>query len=97
MFTLVWVKANVERGGKIAVKADVKSLTIEHYTTKTDWLRFTLEVIFLIGFLIDLAAEILEMVSVHRKKKSFLHYLFNFWNLVDILSIGIMAAGILLW
>ena len=87
----------MERGGKIAVKADVKSLSVEHYTTTTDWIRFTLEVIFLIGFLMDLAAEILEMVSVHKKKGSFLHCFGRFWNFVDILSIALMAAGIILW
>lgn len=84
-------------GGHLSVKSDIKSLSVEHYSTRKDWIRFSLELCFLIGLLINVVGEGREFLETYREKKSWLIYFQSWWNVADFVSIGIMIYGVILW
>lgn len=75
----------------------MKSLRVEHYKTRKDWLRFVVELVFVTCLAIDLTLEALEYAKKLKENNSFIAHFGSFWNVVDAISIAIMLAGIVLW
>lgn len=87
----------VAEGGVLDVHADVNSLEVEHYKTKEDWIRFGLEIIYVLALSFDIVDEMHEFVTTARKHKHLFAYFHNFWNTIDMASAGIMVSGVVLW
>lgn len=87
----------MDSGGRLATTADVKSISVEHYSSRTDWIRFALEIFFLLGLSINVIGEGKEFVKQYKKNLSYFTYFQSWWNILDLLSIGFMTAGAGLW
>lgn len=91
MFTVFWVKVTVEIGGKMAVRADVKSLRVEHYTGHLDSIRLGFECTFLVLLVIDFLLEALDLCE------NFKVYFKLLGNYLDLGAILLMSTGVVLW
>eukprot|EP00271_Cylindrocystis_brebissonii_P012760 TRINITY_DN31_c0_g1_i5.p1 TRINITY_DN31_c0_g1~~TRINITY_DN31_c0_g1_i5.p1 ORF type:complete len:1582 (+),score=269.36 TRINITY_DN31_c0_g1_i5:725-5470(+) len=96
-FTLINVKLTFQTGGKIAVKYDINAINPQPYMSGEDWFRFALEVIFTICVIFNVFGEVKEFRARWRQTGNPLAHFLEAWNLVDLISLGIMIAGIILW
>lgn len=98
MFTIFWLNITMQIGGKMAVKSDIKSLRLEQYADKSDFIRLGFECVFLINLLVDIlifSYEIYMRIYVRKQKLSSYFYLTSI--ALDSYSTSLMTVGVFFW
>lgn len=84
-------------GGKIEVSHSVNTIRVELYETPEDWGRFAMEVLLAVGAVYSVYEEVMDFISSKKTKGSYMAYFASMWNYIDVASIAIHLATIIMW
>ena len=84
-------------GGKIQVSHSVNTVRVELYETAEDWGRFAMELLLTIGAVYSVYEEAMDFIDSKKEKGTYMAYFSSMWNYIDIASITIHLATIMMW
>ena len=96
-FSNVMVFFEFTDGGKIEVSHSVNTIGVELYETPEDWGRFAMEVLLAVGAVYSVYEEVVDFISSKKTKGSYMAYFASMWNYIDVASIAIHLATIIMW
>ncbi|CAI5516021.1 unnamed protein product, partial [Closterium sp. Naga37s-1] len=97
-FVLTTVSCKVNGGGSMAVTFKSQPAAMAMYDASVDNIaRLVLEIVYLVGLLWNVCGELQEMADRAAKDGSVLSYFEQAWNWVDMLSLSLQAAAVIIW
>ncbi|CAI5484993.1 unnamed protein product [Closterium sp. Yama58-4] len=97
-FVLTTVTCKVNGGGAMAVSFKSQPAAMAMYDASADNIaRLVLEVIYLVGLLWNVAGELKEMADRAAKDGYAFSYFGCFWNWIDMLSLTLQVAAVVIW
>ncbi|CAI7881097.1 unnamed protein product [Closterium sp. NIES-53] len=95
---LTTVRCTVNTGGSMAVTFKSQPAAMAMYDTSVrNIARLVLEVVYLVGLLWNVCGEVQEMADHAAMSGSVLSYFGLAWNWVDMLSLSLQAAAVVIW
>lgn len=83
--------------GLIIPKFEVTTRRLGYYQSIEDWIRLSMEIVIVIGWLLYLYGEYLDARRLYRQSGRFLAYFCEFWNAVDILHLIVLLMLLITW
>ncbi|CAI7792467.1 unnamed protein product [Closterium sp. NIES-53] len=97
-FVLTTVNCKVTTGGSMAVTMKSQPAAMAMYDASADNIaRLVLEMVYLVGLLWNVCGELQEMADRAAKDGSVLSYFGLVWNWVDMLSLTLQVAAVVIW
>ncbi|CAI5516639.1 unnamed protein product [Closterium sp. Naga37s-1] len=97
-FVLTTVKCMVNAGGAMAVSIKSQPAAMAMYDASADNIaRLVLEMVYLVGLLWNVCGELQEMADRAAKDGYVFSYFGCFWNWVDMLSLTLQVAAVVIW
>ncbi|CAI7792460.1 unnamed protein product [Closterium sp. NIES-53] len=97
-FVLTTVRCTVNGGGSMDVSFKSQPAAMAMYDTSADNIvRLVLEIIYLVGLLWNVCGELQEMADRAAKDGSVLSYFEQAWNWIDMLSLSLQVAAVVIW
>ncbi|CAI7792479.1 unnamed protein product [Closterium sp. NIES-53] len=97
-FVLTTVKCTVNAGGAMAVTIKSQPAAMAMYDASADNIaRLVLEMVYLVGLLWNVCGELQEMADRAAMDGYIFSYFGCFWNWVDMLSLTLQVAAVVIW
>ncbi|CAI5517574.1 unnamed protein product, partial [Closterium sp. Naga37s-1] len=97
-FVLTTVNCKVTTGGSMAVTIKSQPAAMAMYDASADNIaRLVLEMVYLVGLLWNVCGELQEMADRAAIDGSWLSYFGLVWNWVDMLSLTLQVAAVVIW
>mmetsp|Transcript_38784 Transcript_38784/g.53872 ORF Transcript_38784/g.53872 Transcript_38784/m.53872 type:complete len:1579 (-) Transcript_38784:245-4981(-) len=96
-FANIKIRFDFTVAGKIEISHSIQAVRVELYETSEDYIRLAMEIVLAIGSIVALALELLELFESQQKYGTVQAYFRSAWNYVDVLSISIQIACVVIW
>ena len=84
-------------GGKIQVSHSVDTIALSCTRPQEDWGRFAMELLLAVGAVYSVYEGLMDFINSKKEKGSYMAYLLSMWNYIDVASIAIHLATIMMW
>eukprot|EP00004_Rigifila_ramosa_P026068 TRINITY_DN7973_c0_g1_i1.p1 TRINITY_DN7973_c0_g1~~TRINITY_DN7973_c0_g1_i1.p1 ORF type:complete len:1397 (+),score=245.71 TRINITY_DN7973_c0_g1_i1:478-4191(+) len=97
----LWANCRIElkvlAGGFVLLRNYIKSVDVSMYSNPKDYFRAFLEILFVLGFLLNLYAEVYELIAYKKVAQTSWLYFLRMWTYIDWLNLALNGAAIVLW
>ncbi|GAQ92259.1 Ca2+-modulated nonselective cation channel polycystin [Klebsormidium nitens] len=95
-FVSTEVRLTFQRAGKIAVNTNINGVNVQPYRRPVDYFLACLEIIVACSIFFGAYKEILEAITIRRKKGTFWPYFAKAWNYIDLASLTLLVTAVVM-